>query len=103
MAEPENLVLELLREMRVDIRSIREELSELRDGQRDIKEDIRGLRVVQDSHTLKLDFLEERGEMLRESTMTALGFAVDASERKKKIETQIADLRERVERLEKAK
>ncbi|WP_159727298.1 hypothetical protein [Methylosinus sp. Ce-a6] len=103
MAEPETLVLELLREMRADIRSIREELSELREGQRGIKEDIRGLRVVQDSHTLKLDFLEDRGEMLRESTMTALGFAVDASERKKKIETQIADLRERVERLEKAK
>lgn len=93
MAEPENLVLELLREMRADIRSVRDEQ----------KEDIRGLRSVVDSILLRLDYFEERVEMLRESTMTALGFAVDASERKKKIETQIAELRERVERLEKAK
>ncbi|WP_166145025.1 hypothetical protein [Methylosinus sp. RM1] len=93
MAEPENLVLELLREMRADIRGVRDEQ----------KEDIRGLRSVVDSILLRLDYFEERVEMLRESTMTALGFAVDASERKKKIETQIAELRERVERLEKAK
>ncbi|MBU3887848.1 hypothetical protein FM996_16435 [Methylosinus sporium] len=93
MAEPENLVLELLPEMRADIRGVRDEQ----------KEDIRGLRSVVDSILLRLDYFEERVEMLRESTMTALGFAVDASERKKKIETQIAELRERVERLEKAK
>jgi chromosome segregation ATPase len=96
MAEPENLVLEPLREMRGDIRSLREEV-------RSVREDIRGLRNVQDSHTLRFDFLEERVEALREATMTALGFAVDANERKKKIELQVADLRERVERLEKAK
>jgi hypothetical protein len=93
MAEPENLVLELLREMRADVRTVRDEQ----------KEDIRGVRNAIDSILLRLDYFEERVEMLRESTMTALGFAVDASERKKKIETQIADLRERVERLEKAK
>lgn len=93
MAEPENLVLELLREMRADMKDLRNALHD----------DVHGLRVVLDNHTLKLDFLEECVEMLRESTMTALGFAVDASERKKKIETQLAELRERVERLEKAK
>jgi cell division protein ZapA (FtsZ GTPase activity inhibitor) len=93
MAEPENLVLELLREMRADVRNVRDEQ----------KEDIRGVRNAVDSILLRLDYFEEQVEMLRESTMTALGFAVDASERKKKIETQLAELRERVERLEKAK
>jgi predicted nucleic acid-binding Zn-ribbon protein len=82
MAEPENLVLELLRELRDEFRS---------------------MRVILDNHTLKLDFLEERIERLREATMTGLGFAVDANERNRKIEIEIADLRERVEKLEKAK
>jgi hypothetical protein len=101
--EPENLVLELLRGMRGDIGGLRDGLGEVRDGLRDVREDIRGLRRVQDNHTLRFDFLEERVEMLRESTMTALGFAVDATERKKKIESRIADLTERVEKLEKTK
>ncbi len=68
-----------------------------------VREDIRGLRQVQDNHTLRFDFLEERVESWRESTMMALGYAVDASERKKKIEGQVEDLRARVEKLEKAK
>ncbi len=93
MAEPENLILELLREMRSDIRDVR-------DG---LHEDIRGVRNVVDNLSLRFDFLEERVEALREATMTALGFAVDASERKKKIKSQLAELTERVERLEKAK
>ncbi len=89
MAEPENLVLEMLRELRAEVKELRVE--------------VRGIRVVLDNHTLKLDFLEERVERLREATMTGLGFAVDANERNKKIEIEIADLRERVEKLEKAK
>jgi len=94
--EPDNLVLEPLRGMRGDIQDVR-------DGLKDVREDNRGLRRVQDSHTLRFDFLEERVETLRESTMTALGYAVDASERKKKIETRLSYLSARVEMLEKAK
>ena len=94
--EPDNLVLELLRGMRDDIKDVR-------DGLRGVREDVRGVRNLQDNHTLRFDFLEERVEQLRESTMTALGFAVNASEREKKIESRVADLAKRIEKLEKAK
>jgi hypothetical protein len=94
--EPDNLVLESLCGMRGDI-------ADLREGVRGIQNDIRGVRNVQDNHTLRFDFLEERVETLREATMTALGFAVNADEKHKKIEIRLAELTKRVEKLEKAK
>lgn len=94
--EPDNLVLELLRGVRGDV-------ADLREGVRGIQNDIRGVRNVQDNHTLRFDFLEERVETLREATMTALGFAVNADEKHKKIEARLAELTKRVEKLEKAK
>jgi hypothetical protein len=94
--EPENLVLELPRGMRGDI-------ADLRESMRGIQNDIRGVRNVQDNHTLRFDFLDERVETLREASMTALGFAVNADEKHKKIEALLAELTKRVEKLEKAK
>jgi hypothetical protein len=41
--------------------------------------------------------------MLREGTLTAIGFAANAGEHHKKSQKQIADLTTRVERLEHAK
>jgi predicted nucleic acid-binding Zn-ribbon protein len=108
--EPENLTLELLRGIRADVSrlrdgltSVREGLSEVRDEVREVREDIRGLRRVQDNHSLRFDYLEEVVGTLRDSTMMALGHSVDAVERKKKMETRITELAERVEKLEKAK
>jgi hypothetical protein len=60
--EPENLVLELLPGMRGDI-------TDLRESMRGIQNDIRGVRNVQDNHTLRFDFLDGRVETLREATM----------------------------------
>ncbi len=100
MSEPDNLVLELLRGMREDIRSVREEL---KDGLREVRSDIRGIKLVQDKHTMQLEYLDEKVEMLRESTMVALGFATNVGVQQKKMAKQYADLAERVEKLEKSK
>jgi hypothetical protein len=95
MAEPENLILHHLREMRADMRAT--------DGKIDsLGGDLREVRTVLDSHTLRFDFLEERVEMLREGTLTAIGFAASASEQNRKLAQQIADLAKRVEKLEAA-
>jgi hypothetical protein len=100
MSEPDNLVLELLRGMREDIRGVREELKE---GLREVRADLRGLKLNQDKQTMQLEYLDEKVEMLRESTMVALGFSTDVGVRQKKMAKQVADLAERVEKLEKAK
>lgn len=100
MSEPDNLVLELLRGMREEIRDLREIV---RVGFKEVRTDIRGLKVVQDSHTLQVGYLDEKVDMLRESTMTALGFANHVDLQQKKMGKQLAALSERVEKLEKSK
>ena len=68
-----------------------------------IQRDIRDLGRILDRHTLQHDFLSERVEDLRESTMTGLGFATNANLHAKKVEKQLVELTKRVEQLEKAK
>ncbi len=87
--EPENLALELLRNMREEFRMVHE--------------DVRALKKGQDLLALNVDGLDERLEMLRESTMTSLGFAADTGARQKKLEKQVVELAKRVEQLESAK
>ncbi|MDB5595956.1 MAG: hypothetical protein JWM36_2917 [Hyphomicrobiales bacterium] len=94
--EPENLVLELLRGMR-------EEMRDMREGVRELRGDIREIRVVLDKHGMQLEYLDEHLEMLRESTMTTLGFATNTGLQQKKLAKQLGELAERVERLEKSK
>ena len=86
--EPDNLVLRHLREIRDDVKEMRGDVHEI--------------KGVLESHTLRFDFLEERVEMLREGTLTAIGFAASANEQNKKLAQQIADLTKRVEKLEAA-
>ena len=86
--EPDNLVLRHLREIRADVKEMRGDVHEI--------------KGVLESHTLRFDFLEERVEMLREGTLTAIGFAASANEQNKKLAQQIADLTKRVEKLEAA-
>ena len=93
--EPENLVLHHLRDIRADVASLRTEA-------KDMRGDVHEIRTVLDSHTLRFDFLEERVEMLREGTLTAIGFAASANEQNRKVAQQIADPTKRVEKLETA-
>jgi uncharacterized coiled-coil DUF342 family protein len=93
--EPNNLVLRHLRDMRADMRSMDGKIDNLRG-------DIHEVKSVLDSHTLRFDFLEGRVEMLREGTLTAIGFAASANEQHKKLAEQIADLAKRVQKLEAA-
>jgi hypothetical protein len=108
--EPENPTLELLRGIGSDFSGLRDGLtdvraglSEIREEVRDVREDIRGLRRVQDSHSVRFEYLEEVVGTLRDSTMMAMGHSLDAVGRKKKMETRLTELAERVEKLEKAK
>ncbi len=87
--EPVNLILEQLKILRSDVHGMRG--------------DVRDIRKVLDAHTLKLDFLDERVETLREGTLTAIGFAASAGVQHKKLEKRIVDLARRVEKLEKAR
>jgi hypothetical protein len=79
--EPENFVLHYLPDIRTDVASLRTEV-------KDTRGDVHEIRTVLDSHTLRFDFLEERVEMLREGTLTAIGFATsDLAMRVEKVET----------------
>jgi len=80
--EPENLVLTLLREMRGDVVVLRERA---------------------DEHSEELRALRRQIHDWQETTATATGFAMHANIRGQEIEQEVAELKKRVERLEKAK
>jgi len=61
--EPENLVLEHLRIIRADVKDLR----------REVATGFREVRKTLDEHTRRFDDLEERVEMPREGTLTAIG------------------------------
>jgi chromosome segregation ATPase len=103
-----------VQDLRADVRSIRIELEvvhadshdmrgeihQMRGDIRDLQADSKEVRKVVGSHSQRFDFLDERVEMLREGTLTAIGFAANASESNKKVREQISDLTTRVEKLE---
>jgi septal ring factor EnvC (AmiA/AmiB activator) len=80
--EPENLVLTLLREMRGDVAILRERA---------------------DEHSEELRALRKQIHDWQETTATATGFAMHANIRGQEMEQEIADLKRRVEKLEKPK
>jgi hypothetical protein len=87
--ELDNLVLSLLREMRADVKDVREVL--------------RAVRGSVASHDRRFDALDEKVEMIREGTVSAVGFAAYASRAHVELDKQIADPARRVEKLEKAR
>ncbi|MGO9743070.1 MAG: hypothetical protein ACLPN5_16470 [Roseiarcus sp.] len=93
--EPENLMLHLLRGLRSDVAKLRAERSSA-------DEVLHEVRRTVTSHNFRFDALDERVEMLREGTLTAIGFAAHATQSQKKLQDQIADRTRRVENLEKA-
>ena len=80
--EPDNLVLKLLREMRID--------------QGAMREDVRDLRV--EMTAMRKDLHD-----WQETVATAAGFAMHANLRSQKIEGELAALTKRVEKLEKTR
>ena len=94
--EPENLGLALLREMRADVKSVREDMSRIDKTLRDVRRTVVG-------HDLRFDALDEKFEMIREGTVSAIGFAANASRAHVDLHKQIADLTRRVDKLERTK
>ena len=78
--EPDNLVLQLLREMRGEVAALRESAEEHSELFKALRKDIRDWQ---------------------ETTATTAGFAMHI--RGQSMESEIADLKKRVEKLEKAK
>jgi hypothetical protein len=94
--EPDNLVLRLLREMRVDIKAVHDDISR-------IDKTLREVRLTVVGHDMRFDALDEKFEMIREGTVSAIGFAATASRAHVDLQNQIANLTKRVEKLEAAK
>jgi hypothetical protein len=88
--EPDNLVLQMLRAMRA-------ENSARFDAIEAVLKDVR-LNVA--GHDLRFDALDERVELIREGTVSAIGFAANASRAHVDLRKQITDLARRVEKLE---
>ena len=91
--EPDNLVLRQLCEMR----------EEIRDFRKGTEDSFRGVRRVQDQHTVHLESLEERFDMIREGTIGAINFASNADCQFKEIKIELDDMKKRISRLEQAK
>lgn len=91
--EPDNLVLQLLRAIRgtLDDHSARfDKLEAL----------IMDVRRVATSTDMKVDALDERVEIIREGTVSAIGYAAHASREHVSLRKEITELARRVERLE---
>ena len=88
--EPDNPVLQLLRTMRAE-NSARFDA---------IESVLKDVRLTVAGHDLRFDALDERVEMIREGTVSAIGFAAHASRAHVDLRKQIADLARRVENLE---
>jgi hypothetical protein len=93
--EPDNHVLQLLRNIGADVADVRSDNSR-------VDETLREVRPVVTSQGTRFDASQERVEMLREGTLTPIGFATNAAQSQKKLQEQIADLAKRVEKLEQA-
>ncbi len=88
--KPDNMVLQLLRTMRAENSARFGEIEAL-------LQDVR-LTVVR--HDLRFDALDESVEAIREGTVSAIGFAANASRAHIDLRRQIADLTRRLEKLE---
>jgi hypothetical protein len=83
--EPDNLVLAILREMRVDIEDVRDHMSR-------IDETLHAVRLSVAGHDLRFDALEDRIDMIHEGTVSAIGYAANASRDHVDLHKEIVDL-----------
>lgn len=98
--EPDNLVLQLLRTMRAE-NSVH--FDSLETGLEDVRQGLKDVGPAVASLELRFDGLDERVEMIREGTVSAVGFAANASRAHVDMRRQIADSIRRVEKLEAGK
>ena len=61
--EPDNLVLNLLREMRADMTGMKQDMTDVRREMKDMQRELRDVRRIVDGHAMRFDFLDERVEM----------------------------------------
>jgi len=94
--EPDNLMLSILREMRVDLKDVRKDISRLDESLHEVRRHVASI-------DLRVEALDEKFEMIREGTVSAIGYAANASRAHVDLHKQITDLTRRVEKLEKAK
>ncbi len=98
--EPDNLVLQLLRNMRAETSARFDDMSARFDA---IEAVLKDVRLTVTSHDLRFDPLEERVEAIREGTVTATGYAAQASRAHVELRKQIEEPTRRVEKLESAR
>lgn len=79
--EPDNLVLKMLREMRVVLQEVRDKVYE---------------------HDERFVEMKKTIEDWKETTATGVGFAAHANIRTGELEKEIADLKRRIDRLERS-
>jgi predicted nuclease with TOPRIM domain len=94
--EPDNLMLSILREMRVDMKEVRKDMSRLDETLNDVRRHVVSL-------DLRGEALDGKFEIFREGTISAIGYAANASRAHVDLHKQITDLKRRVEKLEQAK
>ena len=94
--EPDNLMLSILREMRVDMKEVRKDMSRLDETLHDVRRHVASL-------DMRVEALDEKFEMIREGTVSAIGYAANASRAHVDLHKQITELKRRVEKLEQAK
>lgn len=119
-SETDQLVLEALRGLRDEfqgvraqvtnlqatvgsVAQVRDEIDQVRSLLVSVREDVRGVLLATVKNVMAIEHLDERVEMLRESTMTGLGFATQVNLQQKKLAKQLTELSARVERLENSK
>ncbi len=95
--EPDNLVLQLLRTMRAESSA---RFDEIEAGVEDVRQGLKDVRLAVASLDMRFDALDERVETIREGTVSAIGYAANASRAHVDLRRQIDDLTRRVEKLE---
>ncbi len=101
--ETDKAVLQALTSIDKRLQGLEESVRLLRGQSAEMHEDVRDVRLETVKQGMQIGYLDEKLDMLRESTMTALGFTTQVSVQAKKLAKQLTELSERVERLEKSK
>ena len=91
--EPDNLVVELLRGIHGTLDEHSARFHEIEAIAKDIRLSVTGL-------DLRFDALDERVEIIREGTVSAIGYAAHASREHVSLRKELAELARRVEKLE---
>jgi archaellum component FlaC len=98
--KPDDLVLPILIELRTEIKAgftgVKSELGRLDATISEVRRHVASL-------DMRMEALDEKFELIREGTVSAIGFAANASRGHVDLQKQIKDLPRRVEKLEEAK